>query len=422
MVPTVSDTLHKLVYEHSTKQTDGRGPAGDGWNLPERSVVIMDEASMVDTYLLHQYAEIAEEKNWRTILVGDHRQLDAVDAGGMFAELVNDPDVVTVELDTLHRFEHDWEADASHQLRLQDPTAIDTYQRQGRIHDDHDQAAAIGAVADEAFDGIIDGRDVLVMAPTNAIVDTLNTTLTERLVDAGWFHPDDRIDIAGRTFYRGQPVVTRSNNRTLTYGPDSEWVRNGDRWTVNAATPDELYLTNLDNHHGRALPVEYIAAGHLTVDYASTVNRAQGATVDEARVTVDEARVIIGDRTNAKQLYVGATRGRCANHIHTAPPEHDPDNHSPTTRSPNGRRQVLSKPRSSVNPTVSARSLDGVSSANSLSTETTRPMVTTMLLPDPIRPQQKMTARRRRSADSSRSTSAAGDPSEDETEHHQQPH
>ncbi len=323
---TVADTLHKLVYEHSTKQATGRGAADLEWMLPAGSVVIVDEAGMVDTALLHRYAQIAQAKNWRTVLVGDHRQLDAVDAGGMFAELVHDPDVATVELDTLHRFEHDWEADASPTLRNRDTTAVAIYDRHGRIHGHHDQAAAIGAVADAAFDGITDGRDVLVMAPTNTIVDALNTALTDRLVDAGWFDPADTIYIGGRVFHPGQPIVTRTNNRQLTYGPGrDEWVRNGDRWTVDAGTRDELYVTSLDNRHRHALPAEYIAAGNVTVDYASTINRAQGATVDEAHV-------IISERTNTKQLYVGATRGRRANHIHTAPPAFDPEDHNANHR------------------------------------------------------------------------------------------
>ena len=41
---TVADTLHKLVYEHSVKQTAGRGLADPVWDLPARSVVIIDES------------------------------------------------------------------------------------------------------------------------------------------------------------------------------------------------------------------------------------------------------------------------------------------------------------------------------------------------------------------------------------------
>ena len=91
---------------------------------------------------------------------------------------------------------------------------------------------------------------------------------------------------------------------------------------MNAATRDELYLTNTAAGDRLALPAEYLEAGHVTVNYASTIHRAQGATVDEAHV-------IINDRTNRRQLYVAATRGRIANHVHTAPPAFDPDQHGP---------------------------------------------------------------------------------------------
>ena len=97
---TAADTLRKLVYEHSPKQTTGHGPADPLWDLPARSVIIIDESGMVDTRLLHDYSRIAQANQWRTVLVGDHRQLDPVDAGGMFAELVDDPAVTTIELDT----------------------------------------------------------------------------------------------------------------------------------------------------------------------------------------------------------------------------------------------------------------------------------------------------------------------------------
>ena len=202
------------------------------------------------------------------MLVGDHRQLDAVDAGGMFAELVHDPDVITVELDTLHRFHHEWEADASLKLRDGDHAAIDVYDSHGRIHGHLDHAAAVDAVADAAHAGLVEGRDVLVMAPTNAVVEELNATLTERLLAAGRLDAGARIDIAGCVFYPGQPVVTRANNRTLTYGA-GEWVRNGDRWTVNAGTCDELYLTNIATGDRLALPADYIADGNATVNYPS---------------------------------------------------------------------------------------------------------------------------------------------------------
>jgi conjugative relaxase-like TrwC/TraI family protein len=319
-----TDTLHKLVYEHHTKWIERRESPGLAWVLPAGSVVIIDEAGMVDSRLFHTYARIAQRNRWRTILVGDHRQLDAVDAGGMFAELVEHTDVLTVELDTLHRFKHQWEADASLLLRNGDVSSVEAYETRDRIHGYADEKAAIEAVVDAAFVGNVEGRDVLVMAPTNRVVEQINAAMTERLLDAGQLDPADSIEIGGHRFYVGQPVVTRANDRRLTHGPDdAQWVRNGDRWTVLAGTRDELYLHHRETGDRQALPAEYVEAGHLSVDYASTINRAQGATVDEAHVIIDE-------RTNSKQLYVAMTRGRNANRVHAAPPAFDLEQHGPT--------------------------------------------------------------------------------------------
>jgi conjugative relaxase-like TrwC/TraI family protein len=321
---TPADTLHKLVYENHTKWVEHRQPPDSAWWLPVGSVVIIDEAAMVDTRLLHTYAQIARRNHWRTILVGDHHQLDPVDAGGMFAELVEHPDVLTVELDILHRFHQQWEADATLLLRDGNTAAAEAYERHDRLHGHTDEQTAIDAIVDAAVDGIIERREVLVMAPTNRVVEQINETVTGRLLACGFLDEATEIVIGGHCLYVGQPVVTRANDRRLTYGPGSEqWVRNGDRWTVLAGSANGLHLQHRDTGDRQTIPGEYVEAGHVSVDYASTIHRAQGATVDEAHL-------LITDHTDAQQLYVGATRGRAANHIHAHPAAFDTDHHGPT--------------------------------------------------------------------------------------------
>ena len=322
---TTADTLHKLVYEHHTKWIERRELPDRAWALPAGSVVIIDEAGMVDTRLLHTYAQIAQRKNWRTVLVGDHRQLDSVDAGGMFAELVEHPDVLTVELDTLHRFEHEWEADASLLLREGDLSVVEAYETRDRIHGyadaeggDRGSHRRSGRWQRRGLRCTRDGSD----QPGRRADQRGDDRTAPRCSPARSGSRRSTSEATGSIV--GQPVVTRANDRRLTHGRnDEEWVRNGDRWTVLAGTRDELYLQHRETGDHQALPAEYIEAGHLRVDYASTINRAQGATVDEAHVIIDE-------RTNSKQLYVAMTRGRNANHVHVAPPAFDLEQHGPT--------------------------------------------------------------------------------------------
>ncbi len=56
------------------------------------------------------------------------------------------------------------------------------------------------------------------------------------------------------------------------------------------------------------LPADYVA-DHVELGYATTIHRAQGATLDTAHALLDE-------RTTREALYVAATRGRTSNHLY----------------------------------------------------------------------------------------------------------
>ena len=51
------------------------------------------------------------------VLVGDDRQISAVESGGMFAALVRDRDGLAPALSDVRRFAHEWEKAASVELR-----------------------------------------------------------------------------------------------------------------------------------------------------------------------------------------------------------------------------------------------------------------------------------------------------------------
>ena len=125
----------------------GNGPTGRHYpstGCAAGTTLVVDEAGMISTPALHQLVSLAEANQWRLVLVGDDRQLQAVGRGGLFAELCANGRVD--HLEHLHRFKHDWEAAASLQLRSGDPRALDAYEAHDRIIpgtlDDHLAAMA----------------------------------------------------------------------------------------------------------------------------------------------------------------------------------------------------------------------------------------------------------------------------------------
>ena len=153
------------------------------------TTVVVDEAGMLGTSSLHQLIRLADHLDWRLVLVGDPRQLQAVGRGGMFAELCSTSR--THELVRIHRFTHPWEADASLQLRAGTPTPSTATRSTAASSpapststwtaSPHDWLALTGA-----------GQIVAVTASSNQHVDALNNTIQHARLDAGQLDPDHR--------------------------------------------------------------------------------------------------------------------------------------------------------------------------------------------------------------------------------------
>ena len=294
-----ADTVAKLLHEW---QRADRPPLPE-YRPGSGTTVVVDEAGMVSTPALHQLVSLAEANHWRLVLVGDHRQLQAVGRGGLFAELCANGHVD--ELERLHRFKHDWEAVASLQLRSGDPRALDAYEAHDRIIpgtlDDH-----LAAMADTWIEHQQPGGTVALVASTNDHVDAINHAVQAARIAAGHVNPHSVAAIAGgECAYVGDVVATRRNDRTLVTSA-GEPVRNRETWIVTAIGTDGWLTVTRDRGHGTVtLPADY-AHDHVRLGYAATEHGYQSATVDHS-VSLTSAA------TTRRGLYVAATRGRDQN-------------------------------------------------------------------------------------------------------------
>jgi hypothetical protein len=103
-------------------------------------------------------------------------------------------------------------------------------------------------------------------------------------------------------------IITRSNDRRLALSA-TDFVANGDRWTVASVRADGA----LDVRHSRSyrrvtLPADYVAE-QVQLGYATTVHGAQGQTVDTGHT-------VLSGTESRQLLYVAVTRGRRENHLY----------------------------------------------------------------------------------------------------------
>ncbi|MCA0328457.1 MAG: relaxase domain-containing protein [Actinobacteria bacterium] len=292
------------------------------WSLRPGQLLIVDEASLAGTLTLDTLTSQATAAGAKVLLVGDHRQLSAVDAGGAFGLLAGTG--ASSELRSLWRFRHRWEANASRLLRDGDPSVLEQYDTHKRIQDgDADTMLEAAYTAWQNHQSA--GESALLLAADAHTVAALNTRAHEDRVAAGLVAPTGVCGADGVILSVGDLVLTRRNNRALAL-PDGGHVRNGALWTVRDTHPDGGLTLRPAAATGAGgdsaavevvLPADYVRQ-HVELGYAATVHRAQG-------VTVDHAHVLATSGMTREALYVAMTRGRDTNHAYVTTDAVDPD-------------------------------------------------------------------------------------------------
>ena len=287
--------------------------------LHQDDVLVLDEASQLSTADLAMLGEAARQAGARIIATGDTAQLGAVEAGGMFRPLAQE--VPAAQLHEVRRFDAQWEREASVRLRDGDLAAIAAYDRHGRIRG-ADEEAAYERAASIWFADHLRGKDVLLLAGSNAEAAELSRRVQAKLAQMGKVGQPQAMLSDGNHAGVGDLVRARLNTEIDAGGRK---LTNRDTLAVTALRgPDaEVRRQRLDGTWTEPfrVPRSYLAQS-AELAYAGNVHIAQGRTVDTAHLLVTES-------LSRQALYVGMTRGREANTAHvvtgsTAPPGHEP--------------------------------------------------------------------------------------------------
>ncbi len=295
-----------LAHADTPNPTSGRA-AG----LPDRVVVVVDEASLVGTRHLGQLLQHTARAGGRVLLVGDPAQLPEIDAGGLFRHLAG-PDHHPAVLRGNQRQQHPWEITALDQLRnghIQ--TALDAYCAHDRItlahgmEELHEQLVGdyLAHTAAAASPGEM--RETVVLATRRDDVRALNTRIRKGLQKAGRLAPDSL------------SVTTAEGRLSLAVGdqiilirttPDADGARvlNGTRGQITHASPDDI---RFEDDTGQQHTLSPTTAGQsVQHGYALTVHKAQGLTAITA--------LVLADGLTHNAAYTALSRGREHNQLY----------------------------------------------------------------------------------------------------------
>ncbi|MFP6975098.1 AAA family ATPase, partial [Xanthomonas hortorum] len=255
--------------------------------------LVIDEAGMIGSRQLGRVLKAAEQAEAKVVLLGDDKQLAAIEAGAAFKGVVQH--VGAAEITEVRRQKEAWAREAGQQFaRGSVADGLAAYAERGhvKIHDSRDaarDALAAAYVGDQAKGSQI------ILAHSNKDVQALNEAVREARKERGELRGTARFvaERGGREFAPGDRIVFLKNDRDLG-------VKNGTLGTVERAEDGSLAV-RLDSGEARQVQAsQYAAVDH---GYAVTIHKAQGVTVDRAYMLATPGM----DRSLA---YVGMTRHR----------------------------------------------------------------------------------------------------------------
>lgn len=246
--------------------------------LDARSVFVLDEAGMVSSRQMALFVEAVSLAGAKLVLVGDPEQLQPIEAGAAFRAITER--IGYAELETIYRQNAQWMRDASLDLaRGRIDRAVEAYSAQGRMIGAELKADAVNRLIDDWTRDYDPDRSMLMLAHLRRDVRMLNEMARGKLVERGIIDAGSSFMTAEghRQFAAGDQIVFLKNEGSLG-------VKNGMLAKVIEASPGRLVAMIGEAEHRRQVIVEQRFYNNLDHGYATTVHKAQGATVDRVKV------------------------------------------------------------------------------------------------------------------------------------------
>lgn len=267
---------------------------------------VLDEASMVDVVLGHQFLR-ALPPDACVVLVGDVDQLPSVGPGSVLADLIESDVVPVVRLTEIFRQAQESRIiTAAHDINrgllpdLNPPSDLgDFYFIE--VEDPERIAETIVRLLQERIPGRFGfraGQDIQVLTPMNRSLlgaIALNERLQEALNPA---QGQPEVRRFGSTFRPGDRVIQTENN----YDRD---VFNGDLGLVQSVDPVEQEMQVA--FEGRTVRYEFAELDELALAYVLTIHKSQGSEYPCVVLPLHTQHFLMLQRN---LLYTGITRGK----------------------------------------------------------------------------------------------------------------
>jgi conjugative relaxase-like TrwC/TraI family protein len=259
------------------------------FHLDSRTVVVLDEAGMVGTRDMAALVEHVKGSGAKLVLVGDRKQLQSIEAGGLLSTIEDRIDFVSLDHIVRQNLDHE-DADPSWPRRVvkyfsegEAAEALRLLQAHGRVEIAEDREKAMKAlVRDWAEVGVREPHLNVTIASTRAEVSLLNRMCQEqrrahlnlpsekslRFTSLDDHGHSEEIDV-----HVGDLIIFTKKSRMFG-------VENSEFAEIVALSPERRSLVVQLKGNGRKVVIPLRDFPYLNLGYALTAHRAQGSTFD----------------------------------------------------------------------------------------------------------------------------------------------
>ncbi len=307
-------TIHRLLEMERTEAGEIKFNRNSRMPLEER-VVIVDEASMIDTLLMSALLS-AMRRGARLVLLGDSDQLPSVGAGNVLDDIISSGAVPVVRLTEIFRqSKESLIVTNAHNINNGVPPILNATDKDFFFVRRENEASIADAVATLITErlprsyGRSIREDIQVITPSKkgaGGVDVLNRELQARINPPS---KSKKEKLAHSTVFReGDRVMQVVNDYEIEWerdGVEGVGVFNGDIGTIEAIVDKGDYM--LIRFDDRLVHYEYTRLDELELAYAITVHKSQGSEYPVVIVPMYSCAPMLMTRN---LLYTAVTRAK----------------------------------------------------------------------------------------------------------------
>ena len=305
VIDRITHDLKQIIRAAANKHTFKYKPL----KLDKKTVLVIDEAGMLDTKSMNRLLKIAIKARATVILVGDDSQLQPINAGGPFHHLVK-----TLKAATLT---HNWrQKDAGDRQAVHDiregraAQALKSYKERGRVTVASTRQEAAQKLVEKWLEsgGVERPREHVIFTETRLEAREVNRLCQQERLQKANGRNKAFLTHGEEKYFVGDRVLFHKADRT-------RGVENGYRGTVTSLNrvTKTLRVRLDDPKEGKSaivqIPLRSLDLEAITLGDASTTHKGQGMSVPHAYVLLG------GGMSDRNMAYVQLTRGKESTHL-----------------------------------------------------------------------------------------------------------